>query len=221
MSASNEDQPTSGSRPIRVFIVDDHELVRRGLRDLLEVTADVEVIGEAGSVAEAKRRIPAVRPDLALLDVRLPDGSGVELCRWMREQVPTMQALMVTTYDDADSRLAALAAGASGFVLKQIRGPELVDAVHRIAAGMSADQTTPRPAPRARTDPRLELLTEQERRVLDLIVEGLTNREIGDRLGISEKTVRNHVTHLLDKLGLNRRTQAAVYLLRHAEPGTP
>lgn len=203
--------------PIRVFILDDHELMRRGLRGVLEAADDIEVVAESSSAAEATRRIPALRPDVALLDVRLPDGTGIEVCRAVRAVDPGIRALMITSFDDDDARAAALLAGAAGFVLKQIRGTELLDAVRRVGAG--EDLTSPRASAQAGATAgvdhlALDSLTPQERRVLDLIVEGLTNADIGERLGISEKTVRNHVTNVLAKLGFARRTQAAVYMAR-------
>ncbi len=212
--------------PIRIFLLDDHELLRRGLRDLLEREGDIEVVGESGSARQGVGMILALRPDVALLDVQLPDGSGVEVCRQVLSRDPGIRALMLTTFDDAQARMAALLAGASGFVLKQIRGTELVTSLRRVAAGEAIDPadagaltgaaggTTAGAAAggAARVaDDRLRTLTPQERRVLDLIVEGLTNGQIGERLGIGEKTVRNHVTNLLAKLGLSGRTQAAVY----------
>jgi two-component system, NarL family, response regulator DevR len=210
--------PHGGRGPIRVFILDDHELMRRGLCGVLDAAPDIEVVAESSSAAEAIRRIPALRPDVALLDVRLPDGTGIEVCRAVRAVDPGIQALMITSFDDDDARAAALLAGAAGFVLKQIRGTELVDAVRRVGAGEHL------PPPATSTDAgvaagvghlALDSLTPQERRVLDLIVDGLTNADIGVRLGISEKTVRNHVTSVLAKLGFARRTQAAVYMVRH------
>jgi two-component system, NarL family, response regulator DevR len=205
--------PHGDRGPIRVFIVDDHELMRRGLRGVLDAAPDIEVVAESSSAAEAIRRIPALRPDVALLDVRLPDGTGIEVCRAVRAVDPGIQALMITSFDDDDARAAAVLAGAAGFVLKQIRGTELLDAVRRVGAG----EHLPPPAPPADAGVdhlALGSLTPQERRVLDLIVEGLTNADIGVRLGISEKTVRNHVTSVLAKLGFERRTQAAVYMVR-------
>lgn len=210
------DPPAPAAPTIRVFVLDDHELVRRGLRDVLDTAPGIEVVGESGSGAEAARRIPALRPDVALLDVRLPDGSGIEVCRAVRSRDPAIRALMVTSFDDEEARRAAVLAGAAGFVLKQIRGTDLVDAVRRVAAG-----GTLLPSPRQeRTtagglgERALASLTPQERRILDLVVDGLTNQEIGQRLGIAEKTVRNHVTNVLAKLGFARRTQAAVFMAR-------
>lgn len=212
--------PRGSTSTVRVFLLDDHELLRRGLREVLDEAGGFDVIGESGLAEEAMRRIPALRPDVMLLDVQLPDGSGVDVCRHVRSMDPGIAALMVTTYDDAAARLAAAMAGAAGFVLKQIRGTDLVDSIRRVAAGemllsrqdatAALDQAT-RPAAE---DPRLGSLTGQERRILSLIAEGLTNRQIGEQLGIAERTVKNYVTGLLLKLGLQRRTQAAVYLTR-------
>jgi DNA-binding NarL/FixJ family response regulator len=200
---------------IRVFLVDDHEVVRRGIADLLE-SDDMEIVGEAGSVAEAMARVPATRPDVAVLDVRLPDGNGVQLCRDLRSTMPDLHCLMLTSFDDDDALMGAIMAGASGFVLKQVRGSDLVQAVKTVAAGGSlldarstaavmrrikAEQETAEP---------LKALTDQERAVLELIAEGLTNREIGARLFLAEKTVKNYVSHLLAKLDVAHRTQAAI-----------
>jgi two-component system response regulator DevR len=203
--------------PVRVFVLDDHELIRRGVHDLLDADPGIEVIGESGSAAEAIRRIPALRPDVALLDVRLPDGTGMEVCRAVRARDPRIRVLIVTSYDDEESRTEALLAGAAGFVLKEVRGHDLTSAVRRVAAGenLPPPETMPAaPSPPAMDELALASLTPQERRVLDLIVTGLTNSQIGDRLSISEKTVRNHVTNVLAKLGFTRRTQAAVFMAR-------
>lgn len=208
---------------VTVFILDDHELVRRGMRDLLTETGGFQVVGESGSAPEAIRRIPALRPDVALLDVRLPDGSGVDVCREVRALDPTIRVLMITSFDDEDAMLGAVEAGASGFVLKQVRGADLARAVRRVAGGeVLLDRAGTEAAARRlhgprRVDPRLAVLTGQEQRILDLIVEGLTNRQIGDRLHIAEKTVKNHVTNVLVKLGFERRTQAAVFGARLRE----
>ncbi len=208
----------AGHRPVRVYLVDDHELMRRGLHGVLDSEPGIEVVGESASAAEAVRRILALRPDVALLDVRLPDGSGIEVCRSVRDRDPGVRALMITSSDDDEARGAAVLAGAAGFILKQIRGHELLDAVRRVAAGeellpeQRAGSATAGPPPV--DEVALSSLTPQERRVLDLIVEGLTNGEIGERLDISEKTVRNHVTNVLAKLGFTRRTQAAVFMVR-------
>jgi DNA-binding NarL/FixJ family response regulator len=201
--------------PIRVFLLDDHEIVRRGVRELLEAEADIEVVGEAGTAAEALARVPASKPDVAVLDVRLPDGDGVSVCRELRSDHPDLKCLMLTSFADDEALFDAIMAGASGYVLKQIRGNDLVGAIRTVAAGGSL--LDPRAAaavmermraPKA-VDP-LASLTDQERRILDLIGEGLTNRQIAERMFLAEKTVKNYVSNLLAKLGLQRRTQAAV-----------
>ena len=205
---------------IRVFLLDDHELVRRGLHDLLSLEDDLQIVGEAASASEALARIPACRPDVAVLDVRLPDGSGVEVCREIRSLLPDVGCLMLTSYADDEAMVDALLAGAGGYVLKNIRGDDLVDAVRRIASGESLldPKATERVLERLRAgnsgDERLAPLTGQERRILDLIGEGLTNRQIGERLHLAEKTVKNYVSSLLAKLGMERRTQAAAYIAR-------
>ena len=215
-------------RPVRVFLLDDHEVVRRGVRDLLEADGDIVIVGEAATAAEARVRVPAARPHVAVLDVRLPDGDGISLCRELRSSDPSLACLMLTSYDDDDALLSAIMAGAAGYVLKQIRGTDLVGAVRTVADGGSLlDPHTTAAllerlrAPEPAASP-LAVLTEQERRVLDLIGEGLTNRQIGQRLFLAEKTIKNHVTALLAKLGLQRRTQAAVLVaeLRHQKPRT-
>ena len=209
--------------PIRVFLVDDHEVVRRGVRDLLEAEDDIEVVGEAGTVEEAIRRIPAARPDLALLDVRLPDGDGVELCRDIRSNHPEIQALMLTSFDDDEALFNAMMAGAGGYVLKQVRGNDLIDNVRRVAGGQSTldPNLTTKLLERLRRhndeDEEIARLTEQERRILELLAEGLTNRQIADRMILAEKTVKNYVSNLLAKLGMARRTEAAVYAARLQE----
>jgi len=220
--------PSAPGRPIRVFLLDDHEVVRRGLRDLLEADGDIEVVGESGSAAEAIRRIPALRPDVAVLDGRLPDGSGIDVCREIRSRAPEIAALILTSYDDDEALFSAIMAGAAGYVLKQVRGQDLVDAVRRVAAGQSlldpavTQQVLDRLREGPKQDKALSGLTDQERRVLELIGEGLTNRAIGERLFLAEKTVKNYVSSLLSKLGLERRTQAAVFaskLPREAQDG--
>jgi DNA-binding NarL/FixJ family response regulator len=204
-----------------VYLLDDHEVVRRGLRDLLEADGDIEVVGESGLAQEATRRIPALRPDVAVLDGRLPDGSGVDVCRDVRAQHPEIAVLILTSYDDDEALFAAIMAGAAGYVLKQIRGTDLVDAVRRVAAGQSLldPAVTARVLERLRAGPQqdeaLAPLTDQERRILELIGEGLTNRQIAERMFLAEKTVKNYVSSLLSKLGLERRTQAAVFATRH------
>ncbi len=211
---------------IRVFLLDDHEIVRRGLRELIDATDDMEVVAEAGTAEEALGRIPATSPDVAVLDVRLPDGDGVEVCREVRSRLPDLQCLMLTSYADDEALFDAIMAGAAGYVLKQIRGTELVDAIRKVASGQSLlDPTvTARVLERLRTgspeDERLESLTDQERRILDLLAEGLTNREIAERMYLAEKTVKNYVSNLLSKMGMQRRTEAAVYAARLAERRT-
>ena len=218
------DDPAEVTQPqVRVFLLDDHEIVRRGIADLLETEPDITVVGEAGTAAEALRRIPAVQPDVAMLDARLPDGSGIDVCRDIRSSQPSVRCLILTSYDDEDAIFAAVMAGASGYLLKQIRGNSLVDAIRQVAAGKSLldPSVTERLLARLRDgqprDERLASLTEREREILDLIAEGLTNRQIGERLFLAEKTVKNYVSALLAKLGLQRRTQAAVYGVQHRE----
>ena len=202
---------------IRVFLLDDHEIVRRGIADLLEAENDIRVVGEAGTAAEALARIPATRPHVAVLDGRLPDGSGIDVCRDIRSSLPEIRCLILTSYDDNDALFAAVMAGAAGYLLKEIRGANLVDAIRQVAAGQSLldPAVTGRLLQRLRDgepqDKRLASLTEREREILGLITEGLTNRQIGARLFLAEKTVKNYVSGLLAKLGMERRTQAAVY----------
>ncbi|WP_316522327.1 response regulator transcription factor [Kitasatospora brasiliensis] len=207
---------------IRVFLLDDHEVVRRGVHDLLSVEDDIEVVGEAGTVAEALTRIPAVHPDVAVLDVRLPDGNGVEVCREIRSQLPEVKCLMLTSFSDDEALFDSIMAGASGYVLKAIRGTDLITAVRDVAAGRSLLDpiATSRVLARLRDggekeDERLAQLTKQERRILDLIGEGMTNRQIGNELHLAEKTVKNYVSSLLAKMGMERRTQAAAFVARH------
>lgn len=203
-----------------MFLLDDHEVVRRGLADLLQSSGDIEVVGESGSAQEAARRIPALRPDVAILDARLPDGSGIDVCRDVRAVDSSIKGLILTSYEDDEALFAAIMAGAAGYVLKQIRGTDLVDAVRRVAAGQSLldPAITARVLERIRNgveQPReLRSLTEQERRILEYIAEGLTNREIAGRMFLAEKTVKNYVSSVLAKLGLERRTQAAVLATR-------
>ncbi|MGW7200410.1 response regulator [Streptomyces chryseus] len=211
---------------ITVFLVDDHEVVRRGVHELLSVEDDIEVVGEAGTAGDALVRIPATRPDVAVLDVRLPDGSGVEVCREVRSLNEDIKCLMLTSFADDEALFDAIMAGASGYVLKAIRGNELLTAVRDVAAGKSLldPVATARVLERLRSgnaggnggdgDNRLANLTEQERRILDLIGEGLTNRAIGERLHLAEKTIKNYVSSLLSKLGMERRSQAAAYVAR-------
>lgn len=206
---------------IRVFLVDDHEIVRRGIAQLVDAESDLSVVGEAGSVHEAGRRIEATMPDVAVLDVRLPDGNGIDLCRDIRSSHPGIACLILTAYDDDDALRSAVLAGASGYVLKDIRSRALIDAIRRAAAGgtiQSADvlrraaTSLHAEVPHQDAGPSLSL---RESQVLGLIAEGLTNREIGVRLGLAEKTVKNYVSGLLAKLGMERRTQAAVYGAEH------
>jgi DNA-binding NarL/FixJ family response regulator len=212
---------------IRVFLLDDHEIVRRGLRELLEAEDDLEVVGEASSAEEALARVPATKPDVAVLDVRLPDGSGVEVCRDLKSADPELQCLMLTSFADDEALFSAVMAGASGYVLKQIRGSELVDAIKRVAAGESLidPALTRRLMDRMRAaqegDKRLAQLTAQERRILDLVAEGMTNRQIAGQLYLAEKTVKNYVSNVLMKLGFSRRTEAAVYVARMDDHRSP
>ncbi|MDX2851272.1 response regulator [Actinacidiphila glaucinigra] len=215
--------------PIRVFLVDDHEVVRRGLHDLLDAEPDIEVAGEAGTVDHALARAPALRPDVAILDVRLPDGDGIGVCRELRSRMPGLACLMLTSFDDDDALLDAIMAGAAGYVLKQIKGSDLVSAVRTVASGQSMldPATTARlmnslreqEQPQEPQDEALAGLTPREREILELIGEGLTNRQIGERLFLSEKTVKNHISRMLGKLGVERRIQAAVLATRQRTPG--
>jgi DNA-binding NarL/FixJ family response regulator len=208
---------------VRVFLLDDHEIVRRGLRELIEVEEDLEVAGEAGTAEEALRRIPATRPDVALLDVRLPDGDGIEICREIRSAHPETACIMLTSLADDEAVYTAILAGASGYLLKQVKGNEILDGVRRVATGESLldPKVTTRVLERLRKGPeedeQLASLTEQERKLLDLVAEGLTNRQIGERMFLAEKTVKNYMSNLLAKLGMTRRTEAAVYAARLAE----
>lgn len=201
---------------IRVFLLDDHEVVRRGIADLLTDAGDIEIVGESGSAQEASRIIPALKPDVAILDGRLPDGSGIDVCRDIRAVDPTIKGLILTSYEDDEALFAAIMAGAAGYVLKQIRGTDLVDAVRRVAAGQSLldPAVTQRVLERIRNgveQPReLRNLSDQERKILEYVAQGLTNREIAGRMFLAEKTIKNYVSSLLSKLGLERRTQAAV-----------
>ncbi|AXK31709.1 DNA-binding response regulator [Streptomyces armeniacus] len=228
---------------ITVFLLDDHEVVRRGVHDMLAAEPDIEVVGEAATAADALTRIPATRPDVAVLDVRLPDGSGVEVCREIRSRQESVRCLMLTSYADDEALFDAIMAGASGYVLKAIRGTELLTAVREVASGKSLldPAATQRVLERlrdggaarngrtggsggaggARADDRLAHLTEQERRILTLIGEGLTNRAIGEELHLAEKTIKNYVSALLSKLGMERRSQAAAYVARLQSGGAP
>jgi len=210
-----------------VFLLDDHEIVRRGLAEVLEADGDrdLEVVGEAGSVEEAMRRVPATRPDVAILDVRLPDGNGIDVCRDLRSANPELAVIMLTSFADDDALFSAVLAGANGFLLKQVRGSEIADAVRRAARGESLldPVTTARVFDRIRardaagTQQPDDQLTPHEREILELIAEGMTNRQIGERLFLAEKTIKNHVTSILGKLGMSRRTEAAAYAARLAE----
>jgi two-component system response regulator DevR len=208
---------------IRIFLLDDHEIVRTGLRTLLEATEGFVVVGEAATVGEALDRIPPTRPHVAILDVRLPDGSGIEVCREIRSIAPEIACLMLTSYADDEALFAAVVAGASGYVLKQVGSSDLVGDVRRVAAGQSLlDPAVIRRVAEglrsaAEEDPLLAGLTGQERKILDLIAEGKTNRQIAAELFLAEKTVKNYVSNLLSKLGMERRTQAASYATRVAE----
>jgi len=206
---------------IRVFLLDDHEVVRRGLQQLLESEGDIEVVGDAGTAESALARIPALKPDVAILDARLPDGNGIEVCRQVRSALPDIRAIILTSYDDDEALFAAIMAGAAGYVLKQVTGQDLLSAVRHVAAGGSLldPSVTERVMQRLREgapeEPdELKSLTAQERRILELVAEGLTNRQIGERLFLAEKTVKNYMSNVLSKLGLERRTQAAVFASR-------
>ncbi|WP_353953766.1 response regulator transcription factor [Knoellia sp. S7-12] len=209
---------------VHVYLLDDHEVVRRGLRELLEVESDIVVVGESGSALEATRRIPALRPDVMVLDARLPDGSGIDVCRDVRSVDPSIVGLILTSYDDDDALRAAVLAGAAGYLLKDVRGADLVNSIRRVAGGdhlLDADVVA-----RLRTgwgrdveDPRLAQLSPQERRILEHIAQGLTNRQIGASMSLAEKTVKNYVTSVLAKMGMESRTQAAVYIASHGPQG--
>jgi len=207
-------------RKIGVFLLDDHEIVRKGVRDLLEAEPDIEVVGEAGTAESALARVPALRPDVAVLDVRLPDGDGVSVCREIRSQLPETVCLMLTSFGDDEALFDAIMAGAAGYVLKQIKGTDLVGAIRTVASGQSlldpqaASRVMERMRDRAAAKDPLAGLTEQERRILELIGEGLTNRQIGERMFLAEKTVKNYTSALFAKLGMERRTQAAAYAAR-------
>lgn len=215
--------PTQPPAVIRVFLLDDHEIVRRGLRELLSLEPDIEVVGESGSAEAALRRIPAARPHVAILDARLPDGSGIEVCRQVREHDSGIAGLILTSYDDDQALAAAVLAGAAGYLLKDIQGTDLVATIREVAAGRrllvparvaALQEAIGAPEP---TDPRLRSLTPQERRILVLVARGLTNRQIGAELFLAEKTVKNYITAVLAKLGMERRTQAAVFAAEHED----
>jgi two-component system, NarL family, response regulator DevR len=206
---------------IRIFLLDDHEIVRRGLRELLETVEDFEVVGESGSAAEASRRIPALRPNVAIFDARLPDGSGIDVCRDVRSVDPTIAGLILTSFDDEQALATAILAGAAGYLLKDIKGNGLIEAIRAVAAGeqlidpATVDRIREGWTSNAGTDPRLRLLSPQERRILDHVAQGLTNRQIGVAMSLAEKTVKNYITAVLGKLGMERRTQAAVFAVTH------
>jgi two-component system response regulator DevR len=207
----------SPTTPIRVFLLDDHEIVRRGIADLIAAESDIIVVGEAGTAADALARIPATKPDVALLDARLPDGSGIDVCRDIRSARPNTQCIILTSYDDDDAIFAAVMAGAAGYLLKEVRGLSLIEAIRQVNDGKSLldPAVTGRLLTRLREgkpeDERLASLTSRERDILALIADGMTNKQIGETLFLAEKTVKNYVSGLLSKLGMQRRTQAAVY----------
>lgn len=208
---------------ISVFLLDDHEVVRRGVAGLIDAEPDLEVVGEAGSAAEALRVLAAIEPDVAVLDVRLEGGNGIEVCREVRASHPEVACLMLTSYADDRALVDAAMAGAAGFVLKQVRGNDLIDSIRRVAAGaILLDDATVRlrlERLKQSEEGALDQLTPQERRVFDLIGEGRSNREIGEELYLAEKTVKNYVSNVLSKLGMNRRTEAAAYAARIEERG--
>ncbi|MEE4591163.1 response regulator transcription factor [Streptomyces sp. DSM 41524] len=214
---ADSERPAPGD-PTPVFLLDDHEVVRRGVRDLLDDEPDISVVGEAGTVEQALVRVPALRPRVAVLDVRLPDGDGVSVCRELRSRMPELACLMLTSFDEEEALLDSIMAGASGYVLKQIQGSDLVSAVRTLADGQSLldPSAATRLMARLRGGERQEEpdalpgLTQREREILALVGEGLTNRQIGQRLYLAEKTVKNHISRLLAKLGVERRIQAAV-----------
>jgi DNA-binding NarL/FixJ family response regulator len=210
--------------PIRVFLLDDHEIVRRGVRELLDAEDDIDVAGEADTAERALARLPSVHPDVAILDVRLPDGDGITVCRAIRAQLDDVKCIMLTSFSDDEALVQAILAGASGYLLKQIRGNDIVDAVRRVAAGeslldaASAERAAERLRHPPAEDERLSQLTPQERRILALIADGMTNRQIANEMFLAEKTVKNYVSNLLAKLGMERRTQAAVFAARLDQP---
>ena len=210
-------QPGGAEQHVRIFLLDDHEVVRRGIAELLSAVPGFEIVGEAGTVEQALARVMAAKPDVAVLDARLPDGSGIDVCREIRSALPDTYCLILTSYDDQDAVLSSVLAGASGYVLKEVRTSGLVDAIRQVALGRSLidpaviAQVMDRVREGSPTDSRLASLTQREREVLDLIADGLTNRQIGERMFLAEKTVKNYVSSLLGKLGMERRTQAAVF----------
>jgi two-component system response regulator DevR len=217
MDDSEHMTPDRATAQIRIFLLDDHEVVRRGIAGLLESDPQMTVVGEAGTAAEALARIPAARPNVAVLDARLPDGSGIDVCRDIRSAMPEVRCIILTSFNDDDAMFAAVMAGASGYLLKEVRGANIVDAIRQVAAGKSlldpdiAERVITRLRDGQPQDPLLASLTEREREILNLIADGLTNRQIGERIFLAEKTVKNYVSGLLAKLGMERRTQAAVF----------
>ncbi|HET6167948.1 MAG TPA: response regulator transcription factor [Marmoricola sp.] len=213
------------SGTIRVYLLDDHEIVRQGIRTFLEAAGDIEVIGESGSAIEATSRIPALRPDVAVLDARLPDGSGIEVCRTVRSVDPTINALILTSYDDDEALFSAIMAGAAGYVLKEVKSSDLLTAIRHVAAGQSLidPSLTARVLERVRNPvtvaPELAELTEQEMKLLEYIAQGMTNKQIGEQMFLAEKTVKNYVSSVLAKLGVERRTQAAVLASKLLDKG--
>lgn len=217
----SEEAKAPSSKPITVYLLDDHEIVRRGIKDLVESEGDIVVVGESGLAQEAVRRIPAIRPDVAILDGRLPDGSGIDVCREIRSRDSSIAALILTSYDDDEALFSAIMAGAAGYILKQVHGTDFVDTVRRVAAGQSmldpavTAQVLERLRSGPKVDPSLQQLTQQELRILELIGEGMTNRQIAGVLFLAEKTVKNYVSSMLSKLSLASRTQAAIYASKH------
>ena len=216
------DEPeTTAAEPIRVYLLDDHEIVRRGIRELLESEGDILVVGESGSAVEATRHIPALHPHVAILDGRLPDGSGIDVCREIRSRDPQVAALILTSYDDDEALFSAIMAGAAGYILKQVGGNDFIDIVRRVAAGQSmldpavTAQVLERVRSGPRADPALGHLTSQELRILELIGEGMTNRQMAEAMFLAEKTIKNYVSSMLAKLGLESRTQAAIFSIKH------
>jgi two-component system, NarL family, response regulator DevR len=233
MTASDDnesDEPAADAeRTLRVFLLDDHEVVRQGITAMLETQPDLVVVGEAATAAQALARVPALQPDVAVLDVRLPDGDGVQVCRELRAKMPDLACLMLTSYGDDEALFESVMAGAAGYVLKEVRGGDLVHAIRVVASGgslldqMATSQLFARLRTQTKTEDPVRQLTDQERRVLLLIGKGMTNRQIGAELFLAEKTVKNYVSSLLAKLGMQRRTQAAVLAteLRERSPHKP
>ena len=220
----NRPGETNATVPIRVFLLDDHEVVREGVRHLLEASGRIKVVGEAGTCVEAITRIPATMPQVAILDVQLPDGTGVEVCRDVRSEHPEIACIMLTSFSNDDALFQAVLAGAAGFVLKQIRGNDLIETVIRVAKGESlidpalTGQLLDRLRnPQGHADPKLASLTKLERSILDLVAEGMTNRQIATQLFLAEKTVKNYMSSILLKLGFSRRTEAAVFAIKSSE----